>query len=98
MGLSLYEQECVILYNREEPHATVYTSDTNMMRRLKNNPAFEIIKTYRNCGEIVAYDFRVDKRYITIRTKLPSSTMTEEQKQAARERMKLLNERRSKEG
>lgn len=97
MGLSIHEQETVIQFNRDETNATIYTSDRTVMTRLNKFP-----DTYQKSkedldettGEVLAVTYRVPKKLISFRSKFVTSRQTEEQKQAAGERLKRWNAER----
>ena len=87
MKLSLYEQETVINYNREDKNATVYTRDPAVMRKL-DQLVISFPEVYKCIGET-----DIDKTY-----EMPKSAvdyrkprrLSAEQREAARERMKRL--------
>ena len=94
MGLTLYEQELHIMMNRAEDTMEIYTSDPVYMRKLSKLKAYRKTREHRNGGEVVAMEFVADKKLFTLRGKpVEAKPMTEEQKQAARERMLALHER-----
>jgi len=84
MKLSLYEQETVINYNREDKNATVYTRDPAVMRKL-DQLVISFPEVYKCIGET-----DIDKTY-----EMPKSAvnyrkprqLSEEQRQAARDRL-----------
>ena len=90
MKLSLYEQETVINYNREDKNATVYTRDPAVMRKL-DQLVISFPEVYKCIGET-----DIDKTY-----EMPKSAvnyrkprrLSAEQREAARERMKRLKGR-----
>ena len=87
MKLSLYEQETVINYNREDKNATVYTRDPAVMRKL-DQLVISFPEVYKCIGET-----DIDKTY-----EMPKSAvnyrkprrLSEEQRQAARERLERI--------
>ena len=87
MKLSLYEQETVINYNREDKNATVYTRDPAVMRKL-DQLVISFPEVYKCIGET-----DIDKTY-----EMPKSAvnyrkprqLSEEQRQAARERLEKI--------
>lgn len=89
MKLSLYEQETVINYNREDKNATVYTRDPAVMRKL-DQLVISFPEVYKCIGET-----DIDKTY-----EMPKSAvnyrkprrLSAEQREAARERMKRLKD------
>lgn len=85
----LEEQETVITFDKSSDLMNIYTADKGMMAKLDKLPAYERHNVYRSEGKIVAADYRADKRLITLRSK--RKVMTEEQKNAAKERFKKKN-------
>ena len=87
MKLSLYEQETVINYNREDKNATVYTRDPAVMRKL-DQLVISFPEVYKCIGET-----DIDKTY-----EMPKSAvnyrkprrLSVEQREAARERLKAV--------
>lgn len=85
MKLSLYEQETIINYNREDAIATVYTRDPGVMKRL-DQLVISFPEVYKCIGET-----DIDKTY-----EMPKSAvnyrkprrLSEEQRRAAGERLK----------
>lgn len=84
MKLSLYEQETVINYNREDKNATVYTRDPAVMRKL-DQLVISFPEVYKCIGET-----DIDKTY-----EMPKSAvnyrkprrLSAEQREAAKERL-----------
>ena len=93
MKLSLYEQETVINYNREDKNAIVYTRDPAVMRKL-DQLVISFPEVYKCIGET-----DIDKIY-----EMPKSAvnyrkprrLSAEQREAARERAVNLHKRESK--
>lgn len=81
------EIETHVLYGRDKT-MTIYTSDPIEIRHLdkKYSRSREIMDN----GKVFAVEYVVDKALLTFRTKKRTSTMTDEQRQKARERMKLI--------
>jgi hypothetical protein len=92
MRLTLEEQETVITYDRAGDTMNIYTADPYMIARLRKQEAYEVVREHRQGGEVVAVDFRADKKLLTLRNKRPVSNMTEEQKAAASARLKEYRE------
>ena len=90
MGLTRYEQETCINYNRDEDFMTVYTAGPALMRRLKKLPAYELVEVSKQDGKVIAMTFKADKKLITLRSQVPVSHMTDEQKEAAAKRLREL--------
>lgn len=90
--MSVYENETIIRYDESQDKAIVYTASRSMrnkMDRLVENGNASIRRTYDDATE-----YEVDKSLITIRPKRKSN-LTDEQKQALRERMGELHKRAS---
>ena len=89
MKITRYEQETIINFNAEEKTATLYTRDPAVMRKV-DALVIEYPDTFKCIGET-----DIDKTY-----EMPKSTITyrkprklsEEQREAARQRAKRLNE------
>ena len=97
MGLSVNEQETVVNFERNTDKATVYTSDSTMLTKLhklmeKNPKEWRLIDKGRIDGDIVSETFECPKRLISFRTSTTSRVMTEEQREAAAERLKKARE------
>lgn len=95
-SLSRYEQETIIRFDEEGPEAKLYTASPVWMRKMDKltaeNPAdFREIRAEKCQGEICAKTYTFPKSLITIRTKARASSMTEEQKAAAAERIRAIN-------
>ena len=88
MKLTRYEQETVINFNAEEPDAMVYTRDKAVMRKLD-----ALVTEFPDVFQCIA-ETDIDKTY-----EMPKSVVTyrkprkisEEQREAARERIMKLN-------
>ena len=92
-GLSRHEQEVIINFNASEEMAELYTADPTWMRKLdklveQNPEQFKPGKVETYKGNVVAKRYSFPKRFITIRSKDKVSTMTEEQRRAAAERLR----------
>lgn len=93
MSVHVNEQETVINFMRDSDKAIIYTSDTTMLTRLhklveKNPKEWKQIDQGKSNGEIVSETFECPKKLISFRSSTASRVMTEEQRKAARERMK----------
>lgn len=84
------EQETIIRWDRAGDSMSVYTCDPALIRRLRGLPAYKLEKEYRQGGDVVACDFTADRRLLTLRSK--RATMTEEQREANRERLRKMRE------
>lgn len=89
-----YERETIINYNDEEKIAEVYTCNKALMRKLDkfciSHP--DTYKLIKQDDESKTYEF--PKKLVSIRTPRPPSTriMSDEQKQAARDRLAKMRE------
>ena len=91
MKLTKYEQETIMNHNAGEVLASVYTADKAVMRRLDSLVA-EYPEVYRLVGQTeVSKTYSMPKSYITFRK---PRRISEEQKEAARQKMKAINESR----
>jgi len=84
MSLTRYEQETVINFNAEEAHATVYTCDPAMLRKMN-----KLLEARPDAVTVDAEDeysrtYRVAKRMIQI---IAPRIYSDEQRKAARDRM-----------
>lgn len=95
MSLTFAEQETVITWDRTSDMMEVYTAEPALMRRLSSLPAYEQVEQFTQNGEVVALKFRAEKKLLTLRSKRTTNNMTEEQKEAARERLRKARENRS---
>lgn len=68
MGLSMAEQETVVTWDRASDEMNVYTADACLMARLDKLPnIYRRVKVYQNDGQVVAADYRAEKRFCTLR-------------------------------
>ena len=94
MTVSRYEQETSILYNQEETTATVYTHHPALIRKLDKG-CEQFPEQYKFISEnaVGGRTYIMPKK--CVRVGLPSTyVMSEEQKKATAERMKILQEKR----
>ena len=95
-SVPVYEQETHISYMRDEQFAKVYTSDTTQMtkfdKRCKDFP--DMWTCVSNDGYSKSYICK-DKSMISARGKKSTRKMTDEQREAARERMSELRTKRN---
>lgn len=104
MGLSIDEQETVVIIMRGGDTAEVYTSNTRMMAKLdklaedENAPCWKLKEECRlQTGELVGKKYVTDKRLIAFRRNLVTRTLTEEQREAGRQRLAEYRERKRRE-
>ena len=93
-GVSADEQETTINFSRTDKEAEVYTSDNTVLTKIKNMFSSDdcewklknVVKDQK--GNVVSVFFSVPKKLISLRAKTVKSSLTDEQKQAAAERLK----------
>lgn len=88
MILTRTEQETIVNYNAAEQTATVYTRDRAVMRRLDG-----LTRDYPDQYRLID-ETDIDKTYEMPKTLInyrKPMSITEEQREAARERMKRIN-------
>lgn len=100
MGLSISEQETTIGFMRDSDTCTVYTSDSTIMTKLdklaesETAPHWKLKEEHKTTdGELVGKTYETNKRLISFRANIIAREMTEEQKEAAAERMRMWRER-----
>lgn len=91
------EQETIVQISRINGKATVYTSDTTMLTKLhklmkKNPEEWRLVHQDTVNGEVVSETFECPKKLISFRASTSSRVMTEEQRQAAAERLRKARE------
>ena len=86
------EKETVISFDRESDTMRIYTADSVMMNRLSKLKAYKMTRERKNGGRVVSREYEADKHLLTLRSKRVISTMTDEQKQNAAERLKKMRE------
>lgn len=92
MNIPTSEQETVVQYDRNGETMTIYTSDsTQQMTRL--DKIYSRHKEHRQEGEVVAVEYVVSKRLLSYRSKVPQSSMTDEQRTALSNRMKAARKK-----
>lgn len=104
MGLGVLEQETTISFMRNSDICTVYTSDNTVMTKLdklvenEKSPCWKLKAEHRShSGELVGKTYETHKRLISFRSDIVTREMTEEQREAAAERMKEWREKKRKE-
>lgn len=98
--VSLFEQETVINYQRDDSSATIWTSDSTTMTKLdrlcKESPEYytlDRIEKDRD-GNVVGKFYKLtDKKMISFRGKKTTRVLTEEQRAAMRERLSQARNR-----
>ena len=91
MGLTLYEQETIVNFNRMDGEMDIYTADPALMRRLSSLPAYTKTGERKNEGKVVAMTFKANKRLLPLRGKRVTVELTDEQREERRERARRLN-------
>lgn len=94
--LSGVEREVIISFNSAEDTADLYTADPVYIRKpdklVQQNPEqLKEIRQEKLEGKVVAKRYTLPKRLVTIRSKDKVSTMMEEQKRQAGERLKAMH-------
>lgn len=95
------EQETIIRWYRDEDKATIYTSDLTMMTKLdklaESSEEWTLVHTsYFKDKTIADKTYECPKKLVSFRAKTYVSTMTEEQKKVAAERLRSVNASRIK--
>lgn len=93
-SLTGVEREVVLSFNAAEDTADIYTADPVYIRKMDKlvelNPAqFKVIKQDTLDGKVIAMRYEFPKRFITIRSKDKTMSMTDEQKAESAERLRL---------
>lgn len=101
MGLSVEEQELHINMMRGDDRFSVYASSTLWINKLDRfaakNPEWKVERVNKSHGEIVSKEYSAPVKYLLLREKLPPKReLTEEEKEALRERMQKMQEARKK--
>lgn len=93
MGIPVSEQETTIQFSRDLDTAYIWTSDSTIMTKLdklvETSGCWKIEDVGRVNGEVVSKEYSTLKRLISFRAKPTERVMTEEQKQASAERLRL---------
>lgn len=104
MGLPVFEQETTVNFYRNSDICTVYTSDSTVMTKLDKlaenpkAPHWKLTKEHRSqSGDLVGKTYETHKRLISFRADISTRELTEEQKEAAAERMKEWQEKKRQE-
>jgi len=104
MGLSISEQETTISFMRDSDICMIYTSDSTIMTRLdklaesEKAPHWTLKEEHRlQGGELVGKTYETHKRLISFRSDIAIREMTDEQKEAAVERIKEWREKKKQE-
>jgi len=88
MKLTRYEQETIINFNAQERSATLYTRDPAVIRRI-DTLVNDYPDTFRCINETdIDKTYEMPKSAVTYRK---PRNITEKQRRAARERMRMIN-------
>ena len=86
------EQETIIRWDKSASLLHIYTADPALMRRLDGLQSYTKTKEHSQGGKVIAAEYEAEKKLLTLRSKAPASKMSEEQRAAARERLKQYHE------
>ncbi|NSJ46831.1 hypothetical protein G5B26_25520 [Enterocloster clostridioformis] len=91
MKLTRYEQETIINFNAQDQMATLYTRDPAVMRKV-DALVIEYPDTFKCIGETdIDKTYEMPKSAVTYRK---PRRLSEEQREAARNRLKQVNEQK----
>lgn len=91
-GVSMEEQETTIVYSRDSKTAHVYTSDNTTLTKIgkllnAEGSEWKLVQVVKNSdGTPNGYMFECPKNLVNLRAKKTAPKMTDEQKEAARQR------------
>jgi hypothetical protein len=86
VSLTAPERETIITLNDEDETAEIWTAQRPWITKLRKNPAATLLEEGKHDGSAWAR-FEVPKALISVRSKRVKRDLTEEQRQAARERL-----------
>jgi len=101
MGIPVNEQETTINFARDGKTASIYTSDSTVMTKLdklaaQKDSSYRVVELHTLSGTVVAKTYECgSKRLISFRAGGRKSTMSEEQRKAAAERLRIAREKKS---
>lgn len=86
------EQETIISFDRAGKEANLYTTDPVWLRKMDKlaeeyPETFKVRRQEKYQEKVIATDYTFPHRLISIRSKVRTVNMTEEQKDAARQRL-----------
>ncbi|MCR4840243.1 MAG: hypothetical protein K5848_01745 [Lachnospiraceae bacterium] len=91
--LTRYEQETIINYNADDKNATLYTRDPAVMRKV-DALVIDYPDTFKCIGETdIDKTYEMPKSVVTYRK---TRRLSESQRNAAKDRMKLINSKVNK--
>lgn len=90
---SKVEQEVIINFNAADEEASIYSADPVWMRKLdklaeQSPDLYRVHRQETYEGKIVAKEYLFTKKLITLRSKVRVSSMTDEQKHEAADRLR----------
>lgn len=98
--MNLQDQQTVIQFSRDSETATIWTSDRTVMTRLDKfvkdgkNSSWRLKEESRLLdGELASKTYETNKRLISFRANIGKRELTDEQKQAAAERMRNIRKK-----
>lgn len=100
MGIPVNEQETVINFQRDGKTASIYTSDSTVMTKLdklvdKKDSSYRISELHTLSGVVVGKTYECDsKSLISFRAGSRKTTMSDEQRKAAAERLRIAREKK----
>lgn len=100
MHMALAEQETTINFMRDSDACTVYTSDSTVMTKLDKlaesdeAPHWKCVKVHKALdGTVVGKTYETHKKLISFRVDIVTREMTDEQRQAAAERLRKARQK-----
>lgn len=95
VGVDVEEQETIISFLRGDEEIMIYTSDNTTLTKLrklaeKGKKQYQVVQVYYIEGEPVGVKVKAPKRCLSLRAG-NEREMTDEQREALRERMKNIN-------
>ena len=101
-GLSLYEKETIITYNESPDAAEVFTYNSALMRKLdklcEGYPEQVTCLKVNNTNGAVSKEYTVPRRWIKVNAPKKGRELTEEERAAMAERLRLAREKKQAEG
>ncbi len=106
-GVATDESETIIISRKDSPEATITTSDSTMFTKIRRNiladpehkdwkvQSFTRTTTDKNPLHFVELIVTCPKKLISLRSKTSTRELTEEQKEAMRERMSKMRRSRN---
>jgi len=100
MGLTREEQETIIRFDESSKEVEIYTASPRMWTRFEKAPNIYRFKGQETMkGEVISKTFTAEQRFITFRmSDTRKKELTPEEKEKARERVKVAQAARAKKG